>query len=393
MDIELEPEQAGFAPDRLDRVDRHFARYVDDGRLAGWQPRWPGDGESAHTRARTAWRDREAGLPVEPDTLWRIYSMTKPVVSVAAMMLWEEGRLRAAPTRSAGFMPVVRRRHASTGKGSAPTAVHSCRRRSRSGSGTCSPTPPGMTYGFLHAAPRWTRCTALPDVEFGPPEGLDPRRRAAAAGPGVPLLHKPGTRWHYSVSTDVLGRVVEVASGRPLDEFFADRIFKPLDMRDTALAVPAEEAGHRAPGGAVRRRAKAGQTPLRHGRPRRACPVARRVTFCSGGGGLFFTTADYLRFTRMLLERGELDGVRLLGSRTVDFMTRNHLPGGVDIPTIGRPMARRTRSTASASGSASRSPSTRCGPRCSPPRGSSPGAGWRRPRSGWTRSSGSRWSS
>jgi CubicO group peptidase (beta-lactamase class C family) len=327
MDIELEPEKAGFAPDRLDRIDRHLARYVDDGLLAGWQLAIARDGKLVH-HTTFGLRDREAGLPVEPDTIWRVYSMTKPLTSVAAMMLYEQGRL-ALRQPVAEILPEF-----------ADARVYKLGSALNPGTVPAEPIQvwhllthtSGMTYGFLHQHPM-DEMHRLLDAEFFPADGLT-LAEAVQRWSRVPLLFQPGTGWNYGISTDVLGRVVEVVSGMPLDRFFAERITGPLGMVDSGFTVPAEKA-ERCAGLYVA--AKAGQTPIRKDD---FTPDPRGpVRFLSGGGGLVSTTADYLRFIRMLLERGELDGVRLLGSRTVDFMTRNHLPGGVDIPTIGRPMS------------------------------------------------------
>jgi CubicO group peptidase (beta-lactamase class C family) len=149
----------------------------------------------------------------------------------------------------------------------------------------------------------------------------------------LPLLFQPGREWNYSVATDVLGRVVEVASGQSLDQFLAQRILGPLGMTETRFSVPAEDASRlaalyvpRAGDGAAQRNDAMGAIALKEPR------------FLSGGGGLVSTAGDYHRFTQMLLHEGQLDGARLLGTRTVRFMTRNHLPGKVDLETFGRPL-------------------------------------------------------
>ena len=200
----------------------------------------------------------------------------------------------------------------------------------------------------------------------------------------LPLLFQPGTEWNYSVATDVLGRVVEVASGQRLDEFFADRILRPLGMTGTAFwADPAAQP-----------RLAALYTPGPDGKAARLDALGRGALkeplMLGGGGGLVSTAADYDRFTQMLLHRpgsaaGELDGIRLLSPRTVAYMARNHLPGGVDLETFGRPLFAETHSAGSALASASPSSSTRCRARCSAPRVSSPGAVPPAPRSGSTR--------
>jgi CubicO group peptidase (beta-lactamase class C family) len=254
--------------------------------------------------------------------------MTKPLTSVAAMMLYEQGLLSLRQPVAEILPEFATARVYTLGSSLNPGTV---------------PAEPillwhllthtsGMTYGFLHQHPM-DELHRLMDVEFFPPDDFslaDAVQRWAT----VPLLFQPGTGWNYGVSTDVLGRVVEVVSGMPLDRFFAERITGPLGMADTAFTVPAEKAGRFA---GLYLSAKAGQTPIR--KDDFTTDPRGPVTFFSGGGGLVSTAADYLRFTRMLLNRGELDGVRLLGSRTVDYMTRNHLPGGVDIPALGRPMS------------------------------------------------------
>lgn len=325
MEIEIAPEQAGFDPRRLARIDTRLARYVDDGLLAGWQVAVARDGRLTH-HATYGQRDREAGLPVEPDTIWRIYSMTKPVTSVAAMMLYEDGLLQLRDPVSAYLPEFADLRVYTAGSAAAPRTVPAIEpiRIWHLLSHTS-----GLTYGFLHASPvdEMYRATG---AEFFPPPGTTLAQWAAGVA-RMPLLFQPGTEWNYGVSTDVLGRVVEVVSGMPLDRFFAERITGPLGMADTAFTVPADKADRLA---GLYVTPKPGRVPLRRDD---FTPDPRGpVSFLAGGAGLVSTAADYLRFTRMLLQRGELDGARLLGSRTVDFMTRNHLPGGADIPTVGR---------------------------------------------------------
>jgi CubicO group peptidase (beta-lactamase class C family) len=192
----------------------------------------------------------------------------------------------------------------------------------------------GLTYGFHRAHPVDARYRGA-GFEFGWPRGMD-LAQCCDAWAGQLLLFQPGTEWNYSVATDVLGRVVEVASGQSLDEFLSARILGPLGMTDTAFWVDEADMSRMAalytPGaGALRRMDEMGR--VAHHPPR----------VLSGGGGLISTAADYHRFTQMLLDRpgspgGELDGVRLLGPRTVAYMTRNHLPGGADLETFGRPL-------------------------------------------------------
>jgi CubicO group peptidase (beta-lactamase class C family) len=329
LKAEVDPAEVGLDPERLGRIDRHFARYVDDGRLPGWLVTVSRYGRLAHV-SRYGSRDLEAGLPVEPDTVWRIYSMTKPVTSVAAMMLYEEGAFELTDPVSA-FIPSF--------AGAGVYAGGSDLRQV-----TVPATEPvriwhllthtsGLTYGFhrVHPVDALYRAAGF---EWAYPRGMD-LAGACDIWAGLPLLFQPGTEWNYSVSTDVLGRVVEVVSGQSLDEFFAARIFGPLGMIDTAFQ--ADDTA----------RLAALYTPGKDGKAARLDALGdaarKRPTLLMGGAGLVATAADYHRFTQLLLDRdgspaGELDGIRLLGPRTVRYMMRNHLPGGLDLATFGRPL-------------------------------------------------------
>ncbi|MEO3929000.1 serine hydrolase domain-containing protein [Micromonosporaceae bacterium B7E4] len=316
----VDPDQVGFDPARLARVDDHFARYVDAGQLAGWQIVVTRRGEVAHS-STYGMRDREAGLPVEPDTLWRIYSMTKPVTSVAAMMLWEEGRLQLTDEISRWLPEFADARVYDRGSALKPYTVPAVEpiRVWHLLTHTA-----GLTYGFLQTSVVDGLYRAA-GYDLYPPSDFD----LATATEGLarlPLLFQPGTAWGYSVATDVLGRLVEVVSGQSLDVFFTERILRPLGMTDTgwwaegadADRLAACYAAHPTTGRAIRYDQVG---TLAHKKP----------ALLSGGGGLLSTAADYHRFTQFLLRGGELDGVRLLGPRTVRFMTRNHLPEGQDL--------------------------------------------------------------
>ena len=346
LTVEVDAAEVGLDSERLKRLDAHFAGYVADGRLPGWLLTVRRHGRLAHV-ARCGSRDVEAGLPVTDDTVWRIYSMTKPVTSVAAMLLYEEGAVALTDPVSA-FIPSFADVRVFVG-GSDLRQV------------TVPATEPvrvwhllthtaGLTYGFHRSHPVDALYRAA-GFEWGSPRGVD-LAQACDLWAGLPLLFQPGTEWNYSVATDVLGRVVEVASGQRLDEFFADRIFGPLGMTDTAFwAGPAAQprlAALYAPGpdGKAARLDVLGRWALKEPR------------MLVGGGGLVSTAADYDRFTQMLLHRpgspaGELDGIRLLSPRTVAYMARNHLPGGVDLETFGRSLFAETPFRGSASASAS----------------------------------------
>jgi CubicO group peptidase (beta-lactamase class C family) len=325
---QADPAEAGLDKERLARVDRHFARYVDDGRLPGWLLTVSRYGRLVHV-SRYGSADMEEGLPVETGTLWRIYSMTKPVTSVAAMMLYEEGAFELTDPVSAFIPSFADVRVYAGGPDLKPVTVPA--------------TEPvriwhllthtaGLTYGFH-------RCHTVDAIyrnagfEWASPRGLD-LAACCDAWAGMPLLFQPGTEWNYSVATDVLGRVVEVASGLSLEQFFADRILRPLGMADTTFRVAAEDL----PRLAALYVAGPGNQAVRN--DAMGALGQRRPSYLSGGHGLVSSAADYHRFTQMLLPRpdspaGELDGVRLLGPRTVAYMTRNHLPGGADLETVG----------------------------------------------------------
>lgn len=323
--IEVEPSEVGLDAKRLTRIDEHFCRYVDDERLPGWSIAVARRGRIAHL-SHYGHRDVEAGLPVEDDTIWRIFSMTKPITSVAALMLWEQGVLELTDPVSRFVPSFAEQRVYRGGSAAAP--------------GTDAAVEPvrlyhllthtaGLTYGFHHANAVDEMYRAK-GYEFGVPTGVDLATAVDTFG-RFPLLFQPGTEWNYSVATDVLGRVVEVASGQRLDTFFRERILDPLGMRDTTFQVSADEprlAGlyTRKPGGGLARNTDLGDS------------ITREPTFLSGGGGLASTLADYHRFTQMLLRGGELNGVRLLGPRTLAYATRNHLPGDADLETFGRPI-------------------------------------------------------
>ena len=323
--IEADPSEVGLDAGRLARVDEHFRRYVDDGRLPGWTVAIARRGRIAHL-SHCGVLDLEDRRPVGPDSRWRIYSMTKPITSVAALMLWEQGALELTDPVSR-YIPAFEGQRVYRG-GSALNP------------GTDAAAGPirvwhllthtaGLTYGFHHAHPVDEMYRGA-GYEFGAPRGVD-LAGACEAWAGLPLLFEPGTEWNYSVATDVLGRVVEVASGTTLDRFFAERILGPLGMDETGFRVDADDPRLATlyavrPGGGLVRNAALGET------------ITREPGYLSGGGGLASTAGDYHRFAQMLARGGELDGVRLLGPRTLAHATRNHLPGGADLDTFGRPI-------------------------------------------------------
>ncbi len=315
----------GMDADRLARIDTRLARYVDEGRLAGWQVLVMRRGQTVHSSVHGS-RDLEAGLPVEPDTLWRIYSMTKPVTAVAAMQLYEQGLVRLN-NEVARYLPeFADMRVLVGGNAEQPKTVpatepvrlwHLLTRTA------------GLTYAFTRSSvlDEMYRARGADQLVDWEADLAEMCRRWGS----LPLLFEPGTGWNYAVATDVLGRVAEVVNGQRLDDVFAERIFAPLGMKETRWWVDADDAGrlaalyvpHPATGQAVRY-----DELGRHS--------FERPTMLSGGGGLVSTAADYARFTSMLVHGGELEGERVLGPRTLAYMTRNHLPGGDSLASLGR---------------------------------------------------------
>jgi len=323
LQIDADPGELGLDAARLGRVDRVLDRYVEAGRLPGWLLMVSRHGKVAHL-STSGFRNREKGLPVETDTLWRIYSMTKPITSVAAMMLYEQGAFEltdpvswfipafAAPrvyTHGSDLKPV-------TEPATEPIRIWHLLTHTA-----------GLTYGFhrVHPVDAMLRARGF---EWGFPAGMT-LAEAVEVWAGLPLLFHPGTEWNYSNATDVLGRLIEVISGTTLDDYLATQVFEPLGMTDTAFHVAPQDVARLArlylavPGG------------IAPGDEMGAWALSPPALL-SGGGGLVSTAADYHRFTQLLLRRGELDGARLLGPRTLDYMTRNHLPGGADLETFGR---------------------------------------------------------
>ncbi|MFD9003408.1 serine hydrolase domain-containing protein [Streptomyces sp. NPDC059582] len=318
---EIDPGEAGLDPKVLDRLDRHFDQQVDAGRLPGYLVAISRGGRVAHVTTH-GHRDIAAGLPVESDTLYRLYSMTKPVTTVAALLLVEDGRLSLDD-------PVGRHLPAF-----ADPQVYV------DGSGDGITTRPadgpilirhllthtaGLTFAFYHSHPVDALYRAA-GLESSVPPGANLAETIDVYA-SLPLQFEPGTQWNYSVATNVLGRVIEVVSGQPLDVFFAERIFGPLGMTDAGFCVTGEQDG--------RLSELYGETGDGGIEPIAGLPLHGRPRFLSGSGGMVASAHDVHRFTELLRRRGELDGTRLLTTDSVDLMTSNHLPGGVDMRTFG----------------------------------------------------------
>jgi CubicO group peptidase (beta-lactamase class C family) len=327
--IDAHPSSVGMDEKRLDRLRPLLERYVAEDKLAGWQLMVSRRGQIVH-HDLCGMRDREAGLPVESDTVWRIYSMSKPITSIAALMLMEEGLLELRhPVHR--YIPSFRDMRVYRGGTAMAAGTEPAREPVRIWHLLTHTA--GLTYGFLHAHAT-DEMHRLRGFEWGTPPGMD-LAGACDAWAQIPLAFHPGTEWNYSVATDVLGRVVEVASGMSLDQFFRTRITGPLGMHDTAFWCERDDMAARLaqlyvpePGTRAARVAPAAM----------AGGATKQPTFLGGGGGLVSTAADYHRFCRMILGGGSLDGVRLLSPRTVAYASQNHLPGNADLTAFGRPL-------------------------------------------------------
>jgi len=325
--VEVDPGEVGLDSTRLQRLDSHFQRYVDDGRLAGWLLAVTRGGKIAHL-ASAGHRDTEDSQPVTPDTIWRIYSMTKPITSVAALMLWEEGRFELKDPVSK-FLPEFEGQKVWR-SGSATTPVLDPVTEPMEMWHLMTHTS-GLTYGFLYAHPV-DELYRRGGFEWGVPQDASLGDICSKLAE-LPLLFQPGTEWNYSMSIDVLGRVLEVLEGKSLGEILQERIFDPLGMVDTGFSVPEESAdrlailyGAHPTTRLASRLEAAGAAALR--------PPAAHL----GGGGLVSTAGDYLRFAEMLRREGEFHGSRLLSPRTVRYATSNHLPENLDLTAFGRPL-------------------------------------------------------
>ena len=323
----VDPRDVGMDADRLARIDQHFGRYVEEKKLPGYHIVVTRDGKIAYSATR-GHADVESAKPITDDTMYRIYSMTKPICAVAALILWEEGRFEMND-RVKWFIPSFGNQKVfRSGTLTAPelAPVTEPMRMWHLFSHTA-----GLTYGFVYSNPV-DMMYRQAGFEWGVPRDKSLAEICDMLA-ALPLLFQPGTEWAYSMSIDVLGRVVEVLSGMSLGEFMRTRIFEPLGMHDTAFHCPTDKANRLA---ALYVPNPADKTILRNDAGGAAAltePVAHL-----GGGGLVSTMGDYLRFTQMLAAGGELNGVRILSPRTVEFMASNHLPNNADLTEFGRPL-------------------------------------------------------
>ena len=318
------PEDVGLSSSRLARIDTWRQKLVDDGKLAGMSTLVARRGQVAHWGS-SGLADKERGTAMATDTILRIYSMTKPITSVAIMMLYEEGRFQLDDPISR-FLPGFANQRVAVGgsRGKVDTVPAE---RDINFRDLLSHTS-GLTYGFMESTPVDAMYRDGGLADFGNPDSdlIETVGKLAT----LPLIAQPGKEWNYSVATDVLGALVQVISGQKFGDFLQARILGPLGMVDTAFSVPDSKVGRFAanyvphPKGGV----------MLFDDPGKSRYVGPR-SMQSGGGGLVSTTGDYLKFCTMLLNKGSYNGVRLLGRKTVELMTSNHLRG--DMGDMGQP--------------------------------------------------------
>jgi CubicO group peptidase (beta-lactamase class C family) len=305
------PEEVGFLSTRLKRLSDRINEGVKNGEIPGAVVLIARNGKIVMFDA-FGFRDREAKAPMTTDAIFRIASMTKPIVSVAAMMLVEEGRLSLAEPVSK-YIPAFAETKVSVPKKNPdgtieetlepqlrPMTIQDLMRHTS-----------GLTYGAAGTNPVKQSYVSMKVMDPDQTNAQMVEKLSKLA-----LLYQPGTHWEYSMSTDVLGRVIEVASGMTLDKFIEERITKPLRLGDTAFDVSADKKDR-------------GARPQKEG-PKNEVPpipdVTLKTTWKSGGGGMVSTAADYARFLQMFANGGQLDGVRLISRKTIDLMTADHLP-------------------------------------------------------------------
>ena len=314
------PEEAGFSSERLARITQFFQSEVDKGGIPGAVLVVARNGKVVYRQA-IGYQDREKKTPMKPDAIFRIYSMTKPITSVAVMMLAEEGKIDVmAPV--AKYLPEfkdvkvgVEKTDPASGK---PTLEMEAPQRPMTVQDLLRHTS-GLVYGPFG--------NKLVHQAYNKANLFDPGQTLAEFVTKIsklPLAHQPGSTWEYGMSVDVLGRIVEVVSGMPFDRFLEERITKPLGMTDTAFYLTSAQ---------VPRAAEFQVEPATGKRPQFddiENLTKEKVKWFSGGGGLLSTASDYSRFCQMLVNGGELNGVRLLSPKTLAVMTSDQIPPGAD---------------------------------------------------------------
>ena len=329
------PEEVGLSSERLERIASAIQKSMDDGRIAGGVSLVARHGKIAYFKA-VGNADRDAKKPMRTDSIFRICSMSKPLTSVAVMMLYEEGRFTLNEPVS-DFLPEFKNMKVldppwPQDKTSPPGALVDAKRPITIFHLLTHTS--GLTYGGARLSKAYR--------DAGVTTGLVQQEGTIAEGvkkmASVPLLFQPGDVWEYSLADDVLGRLVEVVSGMPFDKFLEERLFKPLGMKDTCFFLPEEKVARLAT--AYTYYPEKGLQPILYGQVVKEgefdsgysadYPYRGPRTYFSGGGGLCSTAEDYYRFCQMMLNGGELNGVRIISRKSVELMSQNHVQGKRD---------------------------------------------------------------
>ncbi len=318
----VSPEEAGMDSERLDRVTQAMQAFVDEGKLSGAVTIASRDNKLVHFES-VGYRDIEAQAPMTPDTLFRIYSMTKPVTGVALMILYEEGKFKLSdPVEK--YLPEMKDLQVYAGTDDDGNMITEPADHPMTIRELMSHTG-GLTYGIFAQS-----AVDSAYVRAGLLDANTTNAEFVAALGRIPLKHQPGSRWEYSVSVDVQGYLVEVLSGMRFGEFLDKRIFQPLEMTDTDFHVPEEKINRFAQMYVYGPEGQLIPSEMFDG-----ADFTVDMAFESGGGGLVSTANDYMRFSQMLLNGGELDGVRILAPLTVELMHRDQTPAGMTGPMSG----------------------------------------------------------
>jgi CubicO group peptidase (beta-lactamase class C family) len=320
----VKPEEVGLSAPRLERIGAHLQRYIDAGKVAGTLTLVARQGQIAYFQPQ-GHLELERTRPMQHDSIFRIYSMSKPITSVGLMMLYEQGLLQLEdPVHK--FIPAWANLQVFV-SGNYPRFVTVPPARPMTIRDLLTHTS-GLTYGSIEGTNVDAAYRTLGVWDMNKP-GYTLQHMVDNLAQ-LPLEFSPGTRWNYSVSTDVLGYLIEVISGQRFDVYLREHVFEPLGMRDTSFTIAEAQLARFACNYELQRD---GSVRLIDA-PERS--QYRDRSLFSGGGGLVSTAGDYFRFTSMLRNHGALDGVRLLGRKTVELMTMNHLPGGQDLTQLAQ---------------------------------------------------------
>ena len=309
------PESVGMSAPKLAHIKEAFAQEIDKGNLPGVVVVVARRGKLVYTES-VGFQNKEAGKALSKDAIFRIYSMTKPLVSVGAMMLVEDGKMQLNDAVSK-FIPAVKGLQVSVAKADGEFAKVTYSLVPSDREMTVQDLlrhTSGLAYANLTQNAPVRDAYAKGGIDDDP-RGLTPAQEIESFAKS-PLIHQPGTIWEYSLSTDMLGRVIEAVSGKRLSDFMDERLFKPLDMKDTGFSVPREKQS---------RLAEPLPIDASSGKPNKLWDVTAVPNNDSGGGGGVSTATDYLRFAQMMANGGQLDGKRYLSRTTVELMTTDHL--------------------------------------------------------------------